>query len=164
MASKKWECLEIHAQSSKQRDRLIFDMVRLMKQLKRETHLESYFFNRYSDPSKKIYFIKLGLVNSDKKAQSELNNLLEKHGVLEGIKPYDCEMWEVDGVPIDEIKCISCELFEKIKDRFGEKITVEQAFYLLHFLMNQLGYSYKEEYRLYKTLEENIRRRLEKKA
>ena len=159
-----WECLEIHAKSFEQRNNLIHDIVALMSRLKKETHVESYFFNRYSHPRENAFFVKFGLVNSDETAQSKLNNLLEKHTAIKHIKPYDCEMWEVDGVPIDEIKCISCELYEKIKDRFGEKITIEQACYLLHFLMNQLGYSYNEECRVYKTLEENIKRELEKKT
>ena len=161
MPSEKWECLEIHSKDFEQRNNLIHDIVTLMRQLKKEKHVESYFFNRYSNPKENTFFIKFGSVNSDEKGHSELNDLLEKHPGIKDTKPYDCEMWKVDGVPIDQIKCVSCELFEKIRDRFGKKITIKQAFYLLHFLMNQLGYSYKEEYRLYKTLEENIKRQLE---
>lgn len=160
MSSKEWKCLEIHIKSYEQLNSLNADIFKLTRKLKEESHLESYFFNRYSDSSKKEYFIKLGLVNSDKKAQSELNNLSQKYGGL--IKPYPCETWKVDGVRIDKIKCISCELFEKVSDSFPEKFTIKQASYLLHFLMNQSGYSYEDEYELYKALMEHMKSKLEK--
>ena len=162
MSSETWKCLEIYAKSFEERNDLIRDIVTLMRRLKQETHVESYFFNRYSNPRENAFFIKFGSVNADETAQSELDDLLKKHSAIKDKKPYDCEMWKVDGVPIDEIKCISCELHEKIWDGFKDKPTIKQAFYLLHFLMNQLGYSYVEEYRLYKTLEENIKQQLEK--
>lgn len=162
MSSKKWKCLEIHAKSFEERNNLIRDIVTLMRQLKQETHVESYFFNRYSDTRKNVFFIKFGSVNSDEKAQSELDELLKKHSAIKNMKSYDCEMLDADGVPIDAIKCISCELHEKIIDNFGKKPTIKQAYFLLHFLMNQLGFSYDEEYRLYKALEIEIGRKLGK--
>jgi hypothetical protein len=66
----------------------------------------------------------------------------------------------VDGKPIDRIKCISCELSEIVKDNFDERISIEQAFYLLHFLMNQLGYSYPDELALYDGLVRGIRNQM----
>lgn len=49
--------------------------------------------------------------------QSELDDLLKKHSAIKDKKPYDCEMWKVDGVPIDEIK----ELHDKIWDGFKDE-------------------------------------------
>lgn len=162
MPSKKWRCLEIHTKSFEERNNLIRDIVELMRQLKKEKHVESYFFNRYSNPKENAFFFKFGSVNADGKAESDVGGLLKKHSSIKDIKPYDCEMWKVDGIPIDEIKCIACELHEKIWDGFKGKPTIEQAFYLLHFLMNQLGYSYREEYQLYETLKVNIGKKLGK--
>jgi hypothetical protein len=162
MSSKKWKCLEIHSKSSEERNNLVRDIVELMRQMKKEKHVESYFFNRYSNPKENAFFIKFGLVNADGKAESNVDGILKKNSSIKDIKPYDCEMWKVDDIPIDEIKCIACELHEMIWDGFKDKPTIEQAFYLLHFLMNQLGYSYAEEYRLYKTLEVNIGKKLGK--
>lgn len=161
MSAKSWECLEIHTKSFDQLNGLNRDVTGLMRQLKKKKHLERYFFNRYANDKKSEYFIKLGLVNSDKEAKSELNNLLEKHSVLKNIR-YECEMWEVDGFPIDEIKCISCELFEKIRDSFEERLTISHIPYLLHFLMNQLGFGYETELEFYKKAEEIIKHELRK--
>lgn len=161
MSSKNWECFQIHTKSFDQLNSLNRDLIGLMKQLRKKKHLERYFFNRYANDRKSEYLIKLGLVNSDKEAKSELNNLLEKHSVLKNI-PYECEMWEVDGFPIDEIKCISCELFEKIRDSFKDRLTTSHIPYLLHFLTNQLGFGYEAERDFYqkvqKIIEEQIAR------
>ncbi len=163
MSSKEWECIEINTKSLEQQNNLIRDIVALTRRLKKEKHVESYFFNRYANSRKDVFFIKFGSVNSDKKAQSKLDELLKNHSAITNIKPYDCEMWKVDGVPIDEIKCISCELHEKIWDDFKDKPTIKQAFYLLHFLMNQLGFSRDEEYKLYEALLECTRLELKKR-
>jgi hypothetical protein len=162
MDSKTWKCLEIHSKDFEQRNNLIQDILGLMRKLKKEKHVESYFFNRYSKPQENVFFIKFGFVNGDQTVQSQLDALLKTHSAIKDVQPYDCEMWEVDGVPIDKIKCVACEMYERITDNFKEKITIRQAFYLLHFLMNQVGFSYAEEHRLYKTLEENIKQQLEK--
>ena len=100
-------------------------------------------------------------LNIDKKATDDLDNLLKNHKV--NMKPYDCEMWEVNGFPIDFIKCVSCEIFEKIMESFGGKpLTRDQLFYLLHFVMNQLGWGYEQELDLYTTLAQNIEAQLKK--
>ena len=123
--------------------------------------MELYFFNRYSDSNKNEHFINLGLVNSDKKATDDLDKILKEQNV--NVKPYDCEMREVNGFPIDFIKCISCELYEKIIEGFGDKpLTLEQLYYLLHFLMNQLGSGYEQELELYKSLARDIEEKLKK--
>ena len=133
---KKWNCFEIHSYSLEDRNNLLNDIVRRMQKLKQNSNLKKYFFNRYSTPQKNLYFIKLGLFGNNKKSKLELDNVFKNHKIKE-IKPYNCEMWEVDNVPIDEIKSVSCELFEKIKDNFPKKITLKQAFYLIHFFFNQ---------------------------
>lgn len=160
MATKTWKCLRIFAGSFEELNRVNVDIIRLMKELKPE-HVETYFFNRYSDGKKNEYFINLGLVNSDKKATDDLDNVLKDRKV--DVKPYDCEMWEVNGFPIDFIKCLSCEIFEKIREGFGDKpLTHEQMFYLLHFVMNQLGLGYEQELELYAALARNIEGKLKK--
>ena len=162
MSQKNWECFEIHTESFDRLNSLNRDVVELMKKLKENKHLERFFFNRYAIGKKNEYFIKLGLVNGDKEVQSELNNLLEKHFVPKLI-PYECEIGEVDGIPIDEIKCISCELFEKIRDSYKGKptITGNHIAYLLHFLLNQLGLGYEEELALHKQIEKIVEERME---
>jgi len=160
MSQKNWACFVIHTESLDRLNGLNRDVVELMKKLRENKHLERFFFNRYAIGKKNEYFIKLGLVNGDKEAQSELNNLLEKHSVPKPV-PYECEMWKVDGIPIDEIKCMSCELFEKIRVNFKEKPTQDQIAYLLHFLVNQLGLGYEDELDLHKRMEKIIKKRLE---
>lgn len=131
--------------------------------LKENKHLEHFFFNRYDVDKKKEYHVRLGLVNGDKEVQSKLNDLCKKHSVTKFI-PDECEMWKVDGIPIDEIKCMSCELFEKVRVNFKEKLTQDQIAYLLHFLVNQLGLSYEDELDLHKRMEKIIEKRLEEIA
>src|SRR4030042_2285729 len=160
MSQKSWVCIEIHIESLERLNALNCDIVELMKRLKGNGHLERFFFNRYANGKKNEYFIKLGLVNGDKEAQSELSNLLNRHSVLKYI-PYRCEMWEVDGIPIDEIKCIACGLFEKTRDSFKEKpMTESHIAYLLHFLLNQLGLGYEEELALHKQIEKIVEERI----
>lgn len=158
LSPKSWKCIEIHTESFEQLESLYRDIIRLMRQLKEDKHLTSYFFNRYAIGPKNEFSIKLGLVNSDKEAKFQLNSLLKKHGAHE--KPYDCDMREVDGIPIDEIKCISCELLEKIMNRFKFGVTTNQIPYLFHFLTNQLGFGYEAELDFYKGVEEIIEKRL----
>ena len=151
MSSKKWDCLEVYAESFEALNSVNEEIVVLLKQLKNGKHLELYFFNRYSNSGKNEHFLKVGLVSGDEKALSDLDVLLKKRNVR--VKHYDCELWEVDGFPIDFIKCISCELYEKIREGFPDKpLTLNQLGYLLHFLMNQLGVGYENELELYKNL------------
>ena len=160
MSSKNWKCLRIFAKSFEELNKAYNDIVLLMKKLKPK-HVELYFFNKYSNSNKKQYFINLGLVNSDKKATDDLDKLLKERNVH--MKPYDCEMWEVDGFSIDFIKCISCELYEKIMEYFPDKPpTLNQLGYLVHFLMNQLSLGYENEFELYKNLERSIEKELKK--
>ena len=153
--------MNIYADSSERLNKLNDELVNLMKQLKNGNHLELYFFNRYTNAKKNEYFIKFGLVNGDKKTLSDLDDLLNKHKVRK--EPYNCEMWEVDGLPIDFIKCMSCELFEKIRELTKEKpLTMNQLGDLLHFLMNQISLGYENELALYKSLERCIEEQLKK--
>lgn len=162
-----WECQEVYMKSFIELNEFVNEFVEAMKQMKTQSHLKSYFFNRYSTPKDNLYFIKLGLVNADNSAKTALDTLLIKYNLTNNVKPYACEMWTVpqnNGVPIDKIKCVSCELYEIIKKNFSSELSTEQAFYLIHFLMNQLGLSYNNELLLYQTLEQNIRRQLEGKT
>jgi hypothetical protein len=161
MSQRTWVCLNIYADSFEQLNKLNYELVNLMRQLKNGNHLELYFFNRYTNPKKNEYFIKFGLVNGDKKTLSDLDDLLNKHKVRK--EPYNCEMWEVDGLPIDFIKCMSCELFEKIRELTKEKpLIMKQLGFLLHFLMNQISLGYENELALYKSLEQCIEEQLKK--
>lgn len=160
MSSDIWICKNIFVENYLELNKLVNNVSNLLKELKRTSHLETYFFNRYSNPQERKYFIKLGLVNADSTIEEKLDNLLTSLQVTK-IEPYDCEMWEVGGMQIDKIKCISCEIAEIIRSNFEEKITIEQAFYILHFIMNQLDYSYQDEITLYQLLYENIKRQLE---
>ena len=161
MSQRTWKCLNIYADSFEQLNKFNVELVNIMIELKNGKHLELYFFNRYTNAKKNEYYIKFGLVNGDKKTLSDLNNLLNKHQVRK--EPYSCEMWEIDGLPIDFIKCISCELFEKLREMTKEKtLTMKQLFYILHFLMNQIGLGYENELALYKSLEQNIEEQLKK--
>jgi len=167
MPLEKWECQEIYMKSYIELNEFINELFEVMKQLKTQSHLKSYFFNKYSTPKDNLYFIKLGLVDADNNAKSALNALLVKYNLTNNVKPYACEMWTVpqnNGVPIDKIKCVSCELHEIIKENFRSELSVEQAVYLIHFLMNQLGLTYNTELLLYQTLEQTIRRQLEGKT
>ncbi len=160
MSSKNWKCLRIFTEAFEDLNKVNENIVVLMKNLKPK-HVELYFFNRYTNSKKNEYFINLGLVNSDEKATDDLDKLLKKQNVR--VESYDCEMWEVDGFPIDFIKCVSCELYEKIRELFPDKPpTLTQLGYLLHFLMNQLGLGYENELTIYKNLERKIEEQLEK--
>jgi len=158
MSEEKWKCMDIHAESYEQLNLLVTEIAGLMKQSKKEGHLQRYFFNKYTNEKKKEYFLKVGLVNSNEKTLFDLDKLSKQHQVR--VVPYDCEMWEVDGVPIDSIKCVSCELFETTTEAFQKKPTLNQLGYLLHFLMNQLGLGYENELKLYKSLEQCIEQQL----
>jgi hypothetical protein len=163
MSQKKWICSNTYADSFEQLNKFTGELVSLMKQLKNGNHLELYFFNRYTNPKKNEYYIKFGLVNGNEKALTELDNLLNKHKVRK--EQYECDLREVDGLPIDFIKCMSCELFEKIRELTkGKPLTMNQLGYLLHFLMNQISLGYENELALYKSLEQSIKQQLKKSS
>jgi hypothetical protein len=160
MSSKTWKCLRIFSKSFEDLNKVTENIIVLMRKLKPK-HVELYFFNRYANSKKDEYFINLGLINSDKKATDELDKLLKERDIH--VKPYDCEIWEVNGFPIDFIKCVSCELYEKIREHFEDKpLTLDQLFYLTHFLMNQLNLGYENELKLYNSLARSIQEKLRK--
>ena len=154
-----WKCMNIHTGSRDELSSLVDGIVPIMRRLRDNSHLEAYFYNRYSGQDS--HFLKFGYVNGDHRVDEQVERFLEENNLADNTETYNCEMWEVDGKPIDRIKCISCEISEIVKDNFHERITVQQAFYLLHFLMNQLGYSYSEEVTVYNSLVQNILRQME---
>jgi hypothetical protein len=158
-----WACFNMYADTLEQLNKLNGALLGLMTKMKRDKHVELYFFNRYTNSEKKQFHIKFGLVNGDEIALSKLDDLAKELEVRK--EPYDCEMWEVDGIPIDFIKCISCELFEKIRELTkGKPPTLDQLYFLLHFLMNQIGLGYENELKLYKSLEQAIEKQLKESA
>jgi hypothetical protein len=158
-----WICCNIYADSLEQLNNLNRSLLTLMTKMKKDKHLELYFFNRYTNPEKKQYHLKLGLVNGDKTALYRLDSLVNDHKVRK--EPYACEMWEVDGISIDFIKCIACEIFEKIRECNKDKpLTINQLAYLLHFLMNQMEFGYENELVLYKSLVASIEKQLKKSS
>lgn len=163
MALEKWECQEISMKSETELNNFVDELVEVMKQLKKDHHLKNYFFNRYIMPN---CLIKLGLVDADADVKTALNTLLIKHNLTNNVKPYDCEIWTVpanNGVSIEKIKCVSCELYEIVKENFKPKLSKEQAYFLIHFLMNQLGYTYSEELWVHQNLGTAIINQLKRK-
>lgn len=53
-------------------------------------------------------------------------------------------------------------MFEKIIDNFKTRLTILQASYIIHFLMNQIGFGYEQELELYEALEKRVSQELEK--
>jgi hypothetical protein len=163
MSQKIWVCFNFYADSLEQMNNLNRALFSSLTKLKKTKHLEFYFFNRYVNSDKQQYQIKLGLVNCDETTLSTLEGLVNEHKVRK--EPYDCEMWKVDGLPIDFIKCISCEIFEKIRELNEDKpLTINQLGYLLHFLMNQMDYGYDKELILYESLVYSIEKQLKESS
>ena len=151
--------MNVHFKSVELRDGFIAQMVEMMQGLREQHHLESFFFNRYTNPQAGEVFIKTGLFNFDEDAQTRVNSLLET-SEINRIEPYECETWLVGRLPIDALKCFSTECYEKILGHVVERPSQEQMGYILHFLMNQLGFGYKEEIQIYSMMIQNIRHTL----
>jgi hypothetical protein len=127
------------------------------EKLKREGSLGDYYYNMYS--VEKVH-LRLGLKKATQQAENDLRvtiNELQKAGRVIGVEPAAPDLTDVDGVVMDDIKCFSRELSDIVVKRFGKTPTVNQAAYMIHFMMNQLSYPYQSELELYSTLDYSIR-------
>jgi hypothetical protein len=109
-------------------------LVDLCKSLNERDLLDDFFFNKYGD------HVRFGFKNSTEKSRLEfgafLKELQESMRVskTEETKP---DLSNVDGIIMDDIKCVSRELRDTVTIRFGKTPTTQQESYLIHFMMNQ---------------------------
>lgn len=141
-----WLQLELHARSREKRKTILEGMVPFLDSMG-----VRYYFNCYGSP--RDHFIKLGL--------TEINNDT-RHRVIEKAKEFNARVQQgnpdlrmEDDMVIDDIKELSTIV--AVKNLHLKKLTNGQAYLFIHFLMNQLGYSYNEEMDTYLALAYNVR-------
>lgn len=155
-------CMKIFFPSADHMKSFIDNMVESMKELRSENHLDSYFFNRYTNPVQEEYFLQVGFFNFDEVGRESICELL-KRNPSDNIEKYECEVWDIDEVNIEYLKCCSVEMYEKIVENI-ENISLSHLAYILHFLMNQLALGYKNEILLYESMIVDLTKELEKRS
>ena len=92
------------------------------------------------------------------KTKTVLNKAEKEFGAE--VKIDEPDFRNIDGMLVDQIKMEST----KMALGFKGKLTIPQIYLFIHFLMNQLGYQYKEELQVYGRLVENIAKNMGRKA
>jgi hypothetical protein len=132
--------------------------IQICQGLVQERRNEDFFYNLYSDS--KSSYLKLGLKNPDTAAESVFIQEIDRqrhYGSVRGLDSVGSDLQEVDGQIMDEIKCASTALAGIVKKRFSKSPSGNQAFYLIHFMMNDLGFGYQDEIRVYENLLRSIK-------
>lgn len=157
-----WVCFELHVGSTEELNHLLASLVSFLNDERKSNDLETYFYNKYQNLSAKKFFLKVGLANPNTTASNRLSAFLTNFNAKR--IDYECETWQVDGMTIDLIKCISTEAYNQIRTKNqGKPLTIDQAFYFIHFLMNQMGYGYSDELAVYRKLTTSIEKQQETK-
>lgn len=131
-------------------------------------HNLPFFFNRYSagPDTTGPHFIRFGVLTAEKE---HLKELFEKTRVVidKAVEMFGAEVKRglpdfrnIDGILVDLIKIKST----KVALSFRKKPTKPQIYLFIHFLMNQLGFNYKDEVDVYGRLIENIAKKCGIKA
>jgi len=162
MDNKDWLILDVYVDEPNKIEKILQNIERLVDKFKQQNSLIRFYFNKYVIPDKGDFYVKLGFYKMEENARKELKNELKKLET-KNIRENAPDLNDVDGVTRDFIKCLCYELHKIIKEKLREKPTSQQMFYLIHLLMNQLGYNYQEELILYQNLSSNIYSELHKK-
>ncbi len=132
-----------------------------------------FYFNRYSSGpnTSGLHFMRLGVLSEEDSLDATyLKKLFEKTKTVldKAEKEFGAEVKEaspdfrnIDGILVDQIKMKSTRMALTFQ---GVKPTIPQIYLFIHFLMNQLGYSYEEEIKVYSRLIENIAKNMGLKA
>jgi hypothetical protein len=132
----------------------------------------TFYFNRYSTgpDTSGPHFMRLGVLSQEESLDApRLKELFEKMKIVLNkaekefgaeVKLSEPDFRNIDGVLVDQIKMAST----KMALAFTGKPTIPQIYLFIHFLMNQLGYQYKEELQVYSRLVENIAKNMGRKA
>ena len=75
-------------------------------------------------------------------------------------QPHACDMNIIDGVICDELKCIAYDIWKVVAEKMRSEITDNQAFFIFHFLLNMLGFTYMREIRLHDRMSEHFKENL----
>jgi|LGVD01.1.fsa_nt_gb hypothetical protein len=156
-----WLILNVYVNEPDKIEMVLQNVENLGSDFKKQKLLTGFYFNRYIKPTLNKVYIKLGFYQIKEDAKKKLYNELDKMETKD-IKENTPDLNVVDGVTRDFIKTVAYELRKLIKEKLNEKPTQQQMFYLIHLLMNQLGYSYQEELLLYQNLFANIHYELHK--
>jgi len=131
-----------------------------------------FYYNRYSSGPNTSgpHFMRFGVLSEEESPDApRLKELFEKlKTVLDRaekefgaeVKLSEPDFRNIDGALVDQIKMEST----KVALGFKGKPTIPQIYLFIHFLMNQLGYQYKEELQVYSKLVENIAKNMGLKA
>jgi hypothetical protein len=135
----------------------------------------TFYFNRYSSGPNTSgpHFMRLGVLSEEiltdspdslrlKDLFERMKNVLDRAEKKFGaeVKIGEPDFRNIDGMLVDQIKMEST----KTALGFKGKLTIPQIYLFIHFLMNQLGYQYKEELQVYSRLVENIAKNMGRKA
>jgi hypothetical protein len=134
-----------------------------------------FYFNRYSSgpntSGARAHFMRFGVLSQEESSEApHLKELFEKTKTVldKAEKEFGAEVKkgppdfrDIDGMLVDQIKMDSTRVALAFH---GLKPTIPQIYLFIHFLMNQLGYCYDEEVKVYSKLVENIAKNMGLKA
>jgi len=129
-----------------------------------------FYFIRYSSGPDALgpHFMNIGVLSEEDSPEflqrlfEETRKVVDKAEKEFGAEVQECplDFRDVDGMIVDQIKVESTKMALSLTF----KPTIPQIYLFIHFLMNQLGYHYNEELKVYSKLVENIAKNMGLKA
>jgi len=137
-------------------DDILVDLEKICDSMIEEHQIEDYYFNLYKVEEP---YVRFGLRHPSAEAVSRLELLhsqLRGNGKIIRVDQVGPDLEDVDGIEMDEVKCLARALSKRVINRLGANPTLSQSGYLIHLMMNQLRYTYNDEIELYSSLEKSI--------
>jgi len=155
--SDEWKVVNVFLPSRSSGRKVVKSTSRSARGLVKKKALKDFYFNKYK--SKDSNYVKFGFYQMQHDAEAKLSEEMAKKGK---VSPGSPDLKQVDGVVLDQIKCSARKVSELVSKEFNGSPTVLQSVYLIHFLLNQLFFSYEDELKLYKIATDGIKKRLGK--
>ena len=160
-SSEDWFVVQLYISSPNEMNEVLEVLDERGKKLMAEGFLADFYYNMYDRR------VKFGFYKASEQTQGSINktiDALRQAGKVQKAELTDPDLNDLDGLPMDIIKCTSRRVSQLIKKDFKRVPTFRQAVYLVHFAMNQFCFSYDEESKIYQELLLMAKRQLRKIA
>lgn len=155
MKKKDWMIWDVYVTNQDDMKKIQGSIERIAEKLMKADKLENFYFNYYphyrgGNASIESHYIKFGFYKL--KDEEKIMKCLKEHSKKDMITDIDDnvpDLTVVDGEYIDNMKCMGYQLYKNLK---AEKPTIKQMFYILHFLVDNLGFTRNEEIFLFEKL------------
>ncbi len=153
MRKKDWMIWDVYVRNKSDMKEIRDDIETIAEKLMKSDKLENFYFNYYlhyrgGNASIESHYIKFGFYKL--KDEGKIMKCLKEHkDRITDIDDDVPDLTVVDGEYIDNMKCMGYQLYKNLR---AENPTINQMFYILHFLVDNLGFTRNEEIFLFEKL------------